>query len=190
MNLTKITPGVRTDYTVSALGANLSGLGIFFFIFGAFVLPHSFLSGTAWWKVAVAALDWPLGVLGVSFLTGLVIHELLHGIGFYYFGGVPRSKIRYGINWRGLMPYATTSEPMSVEAYRAAALLPLAVNIIPAVIGTMMENSGLVSFSALMAGGAGGDVLVVWLIRGVGRGTRIRDSSARIGCEVVDVDFA
>ncbi|HUP88677.1 MAG TPA: DUF3267 domain-containing protein [Longimicrobiales bacterium] len=184
-------PQQRTDFTMSAGHAYTWGTLLYILIWLVLVAPHVLLSGKELFETGVAAFEYNGWILLGLFVASVVIHELLHGVGFHYFGGVPWSEVRYGFNWRYLVPYASTTRPMTAKGYRWAALLPLIVTgLVPAAVGTALGDSRLVSFAAFMAGAAAGDVLVVWAIREIPPTALVRDSSSRVGCEVVGPDFA
>jgi len=47
----------------------------------------------------------------------VVVHELIHGLSFAYFGGKPLSSIEFGGHWKMLTPYAHLPQPMPAMAY-------------------------------------------------------------------------
>lgn len=119
-------------------------------------------------------------------VAGIVVHELIHAIGFLTAGRAPRSHVRVGLNRRTLTPYASCSAPISTTGYRIAALLPAGVlGLVPAAAAVLTGSGALAVFGFAMLALAGGDVALVWAIRGVPSGARVLDHPSRVGCSVV-----
>ena len=53
-------------------------------------------------------------------LTGVVVHEFIHGLTWMAFGGKPLSTIKFGFQWKTFTPYAHLSEPIEVNAYNTS----------------------------------------------------------------------
>jgi hypothetical protein len=60
----------------------------------------------------------------VMVLLGILLHELIHGLSWAWFGKKPLSTIKYGINLKALAPYAHCNQPLDVRVYRLGALMP------------------------------------------------------------------
>ena len=173
--------------TVSLVRANVIG-GAFFF--------GTFLAGAALyaaiWSTSITALvetlfTYPMLPVAGWAIFGIVAHELLHGVGFRYFGNVPWRDVRYGVHWKLLTPYATTPVPMPIRAYRGATVLPgIVTGLLPLAIGLATGREGWMLFGGLLLGGAGGDALIIWQTRDLAGDTLVRDSATLIGCEVVE----
>lgn len=121
----------------------------------------------------------------IIFIVCVVIHELIHGLAWAFFGKKPLSAIKFGIQIRTLTPYAHCKEPMKANAYRIGAFMPgFILGILPAIIGTLNGNGWLMAFGILFTIAAGGDFLVLWLIRGVDSSRMVEDHPTRAGCYV------
>ncbi len=123
----------------------------------------------------------------VIVLAGIVVHELIHGLTWMIFGSKPFSTIKFGIQWKALTPYAHLSEPIEVNAYRLGAIMPgVILGIIPYLLSLILGNGNLLWFSMIHLTAAGGDWLVVWLLRKVKKGTLMEDHPTQAGCYVYE----
>ncbi len=122
----------------------------------------------------------------LAIILGVLVHEYLHKIGWAIFGKKPFSSIKFGFQWKTLTPYAHCSEPLEVNGYRWGALLPgLVLGIFPTVLSTIYGNGVLFIFGLIFIFAAGGDFLILWLIRKVKPGTYVEDHPTRAGCYII-----
>ena len=174
------------DATISMLIANLVALALVPVAGLLFLLPYVLIwdnildrlsrlfEGKVWWTAILI------------FVLSIVVHELLHAVGYVWVGGVPRTAVKFGFSWRGLAPYAHCHEPMTARAYRTAVMLPgLILGLLPAVLGLIIGSFGLTIFGAIMVMAAGGDLAVLLAIRDVPPTAIVRDHPTKVGCEVV-----
>ena len=123
----------------------------------------------------------------VTLFAGSVIHELIHGLTWAFFGHMPLKAIKFGVQWQTLTPYAHCSQPMEVQAYRLGGSMPLIVlGILPSLIGIATGNGWSMSFGILFTLAAGGDMLVLWLIRNVRAGQLVQDHPTQVGCYLIE----
>ena len=98
-------------------------------------------------------------------MAAIVIHELLHGLGWSFFAKNRFKSIAFGVVWSALMPYCTCKDALRKGGYIVGLLMPLIVlGIIPAIVSCFIGGFYLLCFSVLMIISAGGDLLVMWLI--------------------------
>lgn len=122
--------------------------------------------------------------LGILF-GSIIIHELLHGIGFRI-GGLRWRDIKFGVFWQMLTPYATSKSAMPVRTYRLATALPgVLLGVVPTVIAIATRNGPLAWYGAFMTAAAGGDAIVLWITRHLPGDVMIRDCTNAVGCEVL-----
>jgi len=115
-------------------------------------------------------------------IVGIVIHEVLHGIGFYLSGKVAWSDIRFGFVWKKMIFYACCLQPLPISYYRLAVLLPgLLLGIIPYVIALYAQSFFWYLWSIIMILGAFGDGYILWTLRKFKKDTRIADATDAIG---------
>lgn len=120
-------------------------------------------------------------------VAGVVVHELLHGIGWMTAARLPFSEIRFGFDRKTFTPFAHAKRPMPVKAYRFGALLPgLLTGLVPCAVAAVLGSGPLMGAGLFFTFVAGGDLLVLWLLRNVGPGELVQDHPSRAGCFVVE----
>lgn len=138
------------------------------------VVPHWYL-----WRIPDEN-PFPVSLLG-AFVASIVVHEGLHGLG-YYWGGADWSEIEFGFNWSGLAPYAHCSVPLRANSYRLAIALPgLALGLPPLLAGLGLGSWWLTLYAFLMLVAAAGDTLLLWIMRGVPDTAWIQDHPSQMG---------
>ena len=130
---------------------------------------------------------WNSVILIVVVLLGVVLHELIHGISWVIFGRKPFSAIKFGFQWKTFTPYAHLKEPVEVNAYRMGAFLPgFVLGILTYILSLIFGDGNLFWFSLLHTSAAGGDWLILWLIRNVKAGMQVEDHPTNAGCYVLE----
>ncbi len=123
----------------------------------------------------------------VVFVAGLAVHELLHAVSWMVFGRRPRSAIHFGIDKKTLSPYAHCKEPLAANSYRLGTFIPgLLMGILPSLAAVVIGSGWLLGFGLLFTLTAGGDLLILWLIREVPGGRMVEDHPTRAGCYVIE----
>ena len=126
-------------------------------------------------------------VLTIAVLLGVVVHELIHGITWAFFGRKSLSAIKFGFQWKSLTPYAHLKEPVEVTAYRLGAFMPgFVLGILVYILSLVSGDGSLFWFSLIHTAAAGGDWLILWLIRTVKRGQLVEDHPTQAGCYVIE----
>ncbi|HVF25723.1 MAG TPA: DUF3267 domain-containing protein [Anaerolineales bacterium] len=129
-------------------------------------------------------------LLAVIFL-GVVVHELIHGLTWVIFGRKPFSAIKFGFQWKTLTPYAHLKEPVEVNAYRMGAFMPgFILGILTYICSLLLGNGNFFWFSLVHTAAAGGDWLILWLIRDIKAGSQVEDHSTNAGCYVIEPESA
>lgn len=130
---------------------------------------------------------WSTAILIIAVLLGVVVHELIHGISWVVFGRKSFSAVKFGIQWKMLTPYAHLTEPVDVNAYRLGAFMPgFVLGILTYSLSLILGNADLFWFSLVHTSAAGGDWLVLWLIRHVKAGMQVEDHPTHAGCYVLE----
>lgn len=175
----------ETDVTLAPGRANLLALAVFLVALVLFLGPFSLLWGSEALRTAtMTALS--LKVFFPVFIAGIVVHEGLHAMGWMLAARVPSREIKFGINWRGLYPYAHCRVPVDPFSYRFSGALPgVLLGFLPAMLGLVFGVGWLVFWGAIFVGAAGGDFIVLWLIRSVPPSARILDHPEKIGCKIL-----
>ena len=121
------------------------------------------------------------------FIGGIVLHEILHGLGWVVFGRKSLRSLQFGVIWRYLAPYAHCKEPVKVKAYRAGIILPgIAVGILPGIYGLASGNFGWIIFGILFTWGAVADFIMWWVLRRLPPDKRVIDHPKEVGCYVLE----
>lgn len=122
----------------------------------------------------------------VYFIIGIVLHELLHGMGWIIFGRKSFRSLQFGVIWKYLAPYAHCKEPVKVNAYRAGIILPgIAVGIIPGAYGLITGHLGWVIFGIIFTWGAIADFIMWWILRRLESNDLVIDHPREVGCYVL-----
>lgn len=122
-----------------------------------------------------------------TLIIGSVVHELIHGLSWAFFAHLPLTSIKFGFQWQALTPYAHCLEPMKVNAYRLGGSMPLIIlGLLPSLIGILTGSGWSIFFGFLFTLTASGDMLVLWLIRGVRRGQLVQDHPTQVGCYLIE----
>ena len=177
---------IAYEATVTMAGANMMAFLMVPLAFLLFWLPY-----WATWQIwpFAAFLDTSVGgiaTLLVILAVSVMVHELLHAIGFSWVGGVPWRRIKFGFSWQGFAPYAHCRDPLQTTAYRVAVLLPgLFLGVLPGLAGVAMQQPLLVMWATLMLLAAGGDAAVLWAVRGVPSRAKVLDHPSLVGCRVL-----
>ncbi len=94
--------------------------------------------------------------------------------------------MRLGFSWKALTPYAHCAAPMPARAYRIGAAAPgVALGLLPAALAWATGSGAVLAFALLFTLAAGGDALILWLLRGVPPERLVVDHPTRAGCLVL-----
>jgi hypothetical protein len=125
-------------------------------------------------------------VFVVLMIVGILVHEGIHALAWSAFGRLPLKRIRVGFHASTLTPYAHALDPMPARAYRLGALMPaLVLGVVPFAVGTAIGSLLLALYGMIFVFAAGGDLLVLWVIRGVDPRALVLDHPSRAGCIVL-----
>ena len=174
------------DRSASLVTANVVALALAVPVLGALVVPFGLVwgwpaltEGAAWW------IEQPLALFG-AIAVGTLVHEALHALAWRTAADLPRGSVRLGFNWKALTPYAHCSAPMSARAYRIGAATPgIALGLVPAAVAWATGSGAALAFALLFTLAAGGDALILVLLRGVAPDARVVDHPTRAGCLVL-----
>ena len=168
------------DRSISLLKANLVAIvaGVPLVLIGFFLFE--FLWGSerttfamGWWALAL-------------FVAGIIVHELLHGVGWQLAKETEDVSVEYGIKWVMLTPYAHLTGPIHLRAYRIGTWLPGAVlGLAPLALGLVLGRGGLFTFGLAFTWAAVGDFMVLWSLRDLPPDVRVEDHPDRAGARVL-----
>ena len=186
MNAEQETPyGPAEDHSIALALANARALAI------SIPLTITLWGLYAWFQPDDPLLE-PLGTLSAlaSLLLAIVvavsIHEAIHGLGWALFGRAPLRRVRFGLAARTLNPFAHMLDPIPARAYRWGTALPgLILGLLPCATALAAGSAWWMLFGLTLTLAAGGDMLVLWLLRGVDGNALVIDHPSRAGCLVL-----
>nr|WP_068886560.1 DUF3267 domain-containing protein [Pedobacter panaciterrae] len=118
-------------------------------------------------------------------LAGVVLHELIHGITWCLFAKEGFKSIKFGVIWKAVTPYCHCKEPLKVKHYIIGAIMPgLLLGILPAVLALITGNIQLFAFGLFFTMAAGGDFMMINMIRKLDMEMLVQDHPSKIGCIV------
>ncbi|WP_434303193.1 DUF3267 domain-containing protein [Clostridium botulinum] len=171
----------KVDRTISLLKANLISIIFFILVFGI----NGGLYYKIWGESAHLIISNNNIYMFVLIIIFIILHEVIHGIGFSRAGGVTWKDIKLGFNIKTLTPYAHCKVPISANIYKMAILLPtIIVGFLPTIIGIVLGIKMLVFVGSFLIVGGTGDFMIYWVIRKYDEKTLIYDHPVKAGCEV------
>jgi len=133
------------------------------------------------------APSWGVLPLILIIFIGMSIHELIHGLTWMIVGGKALSAIKFGFQWKSITPYAHLKEPVDINTYRLGTIMPgLVLGIFVYILSLILVDGNLFWFSLIHTSAAGGDFLILWLIRNVRAGSLVEDHPTNAGCYVIE----
>lgn len=146
---------IRKDLTFGVVAANIWAIVL--------VLPMAIVFWLLYrmsWEAGDLSLTEQVAALLSAFLL-IVVHELIHGVGFACFVESHWKAVSFGIIWKMLTPYCTCREPLKRKHYLVAILAPTVIlGIIPTIIAVVYGFWGMFLVSLLMIFGGGADILI------------------------------
>ena len=179
-----LPPGTESR-TASVVQANVAAVVGVLPVLVALVLAYGLVWG--WSALGSGGLDFiePLWRFLLIVAVGVLVHEVLHGIAWRLAGAAPGS-ISLGFQWKTLTPYAHSDAPMTARAYRIGAATPgVVLGVLPALAGLVLEHGAVFWFGLFFTLAAGGDALILWLLRGVAPDRLVADHPTKPGCLVL-----
>ena len=153
-------------------------VGIIIFLIPAFYLFDNLISNYNIFTFILFAL---------SLSSGLIIHELLHGLGWVSFGKVHWKDLKFGILISKGILFIHSIAPLTMKSYRIGILLPgLILGFLIPLIGLLFAWPFLVFLGIFMFSVSAGDFIIFWKTRKVSNNTYIIDHPNKIGIESVE----
>ena len=181
----------KEKLTINLLWANIFGVLIIIPIVVVFGLPYyliwepgfdlrSFIDNLSVTDVLLNGL-----LVMLALLTGVVVHELIHGMAWAGFASKGFRSIRFGVLKEMLTPYCHCKEPLKVKHYILGAIAPaIVLGLLPALAGIFYGNIGLLLFGMFFTMTAAGDFLVINLVRKENAHTLVQDHPSEAGCYI------
>ncbi|MEM1042844.1 MAG: DUF3267 domain-containing protein [Bacteroidota bacterium] len=180
-------PDGSEDRTASVAAANAYALGFILPVLVLLVGGYGLLWGWSVLGDGFNALVTPLWRFLLIFAAGIVVHEALHGIA-WRLAGAPAGTVSFGFQVKTLTPYAHCSAALPAHAYRTGAAAPgVVLGLVPALVGLAFGMGAVFWFGTFFTLAAGGDALILWLLRGVPSGRLVKDHPSKPGCLLLPV---
>ena len=61
------------------------------------------------------------------FTAQVIVHELLHAVGYMVLGKLHWKQLKFGVNWKAMAPYCNCLFPIALRPFRWSAILPVLV---------------------------------------------------------------
>jgi len=182
----------KDKLTINLVWANVVGVIILFPIGFLFGLPYYLI-----WKndftvqnfkhfmdqITPTNLFVGFSVYLFLLIAGTILHELIHGITWSFYTDKGFKSIKFGILWKMLTPYCHCEEPLTVNQYIKGAIMPaIILGIIPALISIAIGNPGLLAFGIFFTMAAGGDFMIINLLRKENKNNLVEDHPSEAGC--------
>lgn len=178
---------LQEEYIMSGGEANLKSLVVIIPLAAVMVFGYGQVWGMEKSAADISYLFFNYKLLIVGLIGGTLAHELLHGLAWLMASGLPWNSMSFGFNWKAVAPYAHCNQPMNVQAYRVGVIVPgLILGILPFVAGIMFGEPLLTSFGFIFTLVAGGDFLILWLLRNVSKSKLVHDHPTQVGCIITD----
>jgi len=88
--------------------------------------------------------------------------------------------------WKYLTPYCHCTEPLLIKPYRIGSVLPAFVlGLFPSIVAVASGNIWLMVFGFFFTFAAGGDFLILWLLRHEKSTVFVQDHPDKIGCVIL-----
>jgi hypothetical protein len=176
----------KKDLSISLAAANLYSIPMIIIPAVIFGIPYYLLWGTKIFGKGAIGLD-RVAVIVLVFISGAVVHELIHALSWKIWGKKSWEKIKFGFSVNTLTPYVHCKEPITAHAYKIGTAAPgLIMGIIPLLVSIASGNEWIFWFGMLFTISAAGDFMILWLIRKVTPDTLVEDHPSRAGCYIYE----
>ncbi len=173
------------ERTATVVQANVAAIVGILPVLAALVVGYGLVWGWDALGAGFIVLIEPFWRFLAVFAAGVLVHELLHAFA-WRLAGAERGSVSLGFQWKTLTPYAHSSAPMTARAYRIGALTPgVVLGVVPALAGLVLGAGAVFWFGLFFTLAAGGDALILWLLRGVDGARLVADHPAKPGCLVL-----
>ena len=118
-------------------------------------------------------------------IIGIIIHELIHGITWAKYTEKGFKSIKFGVMWKMLTPYCHCKEPLKIKHYILGASMPgIILGIIPSIYAIATGNIALLAFGWFFTLSAGGDFIMIMLLKNENSNDFVQDHPTEMGCYI------
>jgi len=112
----------------------------------------------------------------------IVVHELIHAAVFSVFAKDTWKNVKIGFQIKTLTPYAHCKVPLKKIHYELALMMPgIILGLIPVIIAFNTASILLLYYGLFMLMGAGGDIVLLFMLRKVPNTKKILDHDSEVG---------
>lgn len=170
------------NYTQEKLTINIFKANVYAILMA---IPIMIIYGVPYYllghKIVANTLDGFTLIIGL--LIGIIIHEFLHGITWAKYAKNGFRSIKFGIMWKKLTPYCHCKEPLLVKHYLWGAIMPaIILGFIPAIAAIIFGIYQLLAFAMVFTIAAGGDFIIIYLLRKEDKNSLVQDHPSEPGC--------
>lgn len=177
------------DLSISTVKANFYSIFISVPIFTLFTISYLILWGKKNFFDGIETISENYFYFLVMLIIGLLLHELLHGLSWAYFGQKSLHDIQFGFQLKTLIPYAYCKVPLNIKAYRIGIAIPgIVLGLFPAIIGLVTGIIWTTILGLFFILAATGDILLLWITRKIKVNNLVKDHPKRVGCYVIKID--
>ncbi|MEP7287170.1 MAG: DUF3267 domain-containing protein [Chloroflexota bacterium] len=151
------------------------------------MIPIGLLTLLPYWLVwhEIALINFNIGIILISLIPSIIIHEGLHGVG-YMLGGAKFSEVKFGFLLSKLAPYAHCKIPLKASSYRIAVALPgFILGILPLIWGLVAHSPTITFYSLTMILAAIGDLITLAMLLPINSDLLVQDHPSKPGFQVL-----
>lgn len=177
----------QSDYTLSFARANLCALLLAVPVCAIYILLYSLFYGWNQLGIDLQSLFGNPLIFLLVFAAGIAVHEGIHAISWARLDNIPWKHIHFGFQWSTVTPYVHCNVPVRVNNYCWGTALPgIILGIAPYLLALVLQDGWLLGFGLIFTLAAGGDFLILWLLRNVDSSALVQDHPELIGCIVIN----
>lgn len=129
--------------------------------------------------------QWLTVIILGSMILGIILHELIHGLTWSIFAKNGLKSMKYGVIWEWLTPYCHCEEPLLNKDYIIGAIMPaLLLGIVPSLLALLTGSLALIIFGLFFTLSAGGDFMILNILRKEPMNSLVQDHPKKIGCYI------
>lgn len=176
----------KKEITLDAAKANTKAKIFIIPIIIIFGVPYYLIWNGNLWNEFMYIVHDNIVITLLFLLLGTVLHELIHGFIWSIFLKNGFKSIKFGVVWKSLTPYCHSKEPLKLKHYRLGGIMPcILLGLIPSSISLFNGNMGFFLFGLFFTIAAGGDLLMIWLLRKENKNVLVQDHPDKIGCTIL-----
>ena len=173
------------EYTMGLVRANLLAFLLSIPILFGYSFFYMGLYGTNDFGIASDNLATNFPFFLISIVAGIIIHELIHAVSWWWLDDISWNDIHFGFKWTMLTPYVHCPEPIEITNYRWGVAMPgIVLGIVPFILALVFKNGWLFGYGLIFTLAAGGDLIMLWMLRKVPGGSLVQDHPKLMGCRV------